>query len=115
MALISVVKQTQANIHVGDFGTQFIVEVLNQNNQTINLSSATSITLRFLRPDGTVTDHVASVYMGGTTGKLVYVLEDGDINIAGLWNYQAIIVFAQGTWSTNIVPFTVYDNIPEPE
>lgn len=114
MALISVVKQTQANIHVGDFGSNFVVEVLNQNNVPINLATATSITLRLQSPEKEVTDYGAGLLTDGTDGKLVYELEEGDIDVAGEWFYQAIIVYTVGTWHTNIVPFTVYDNIPEP-
>lgn len=106
--------QTSPEIHVGDIGTRFIVTVYNQNSQLTNLASATLMTIRFRNPAGVSMDKEASLYTNGSDGKLVYILEDGDIDIAGRWSYQAIIVFTVGTWHTNITEFIVYPNIAEP-
>lgn len=106
--------QTSPEIHIGDIGTNFIVTVFNQNSQLMNLASSTGLTIRFRKPDGVSMDKIAELYTNGTDGKLVYTLEEDDIDIAGQWSSQAIIEFTDGAWHTNIVNFTVYANIAEP-
>ncbi len=107
------VAPTQDNpeIHVGDFGTQFISTINKQTGVPIDISGATSITFRFLKPNGTAVDKTGSLYMGGTTGKTIYIIEDGLFDVSGLWKYQVIILIGGGKWYTNIVEFTVYPNI----
>ena len=106
--------QTETEIHVGDFGTQFIVTVYNQYEVIQNLSTATLLGINFLTPSRETKAKTASLYTDGTDGKIIYTLENGDMDEAGLWSYQAIVEFPAGSWSTNIVKFTVYPNIPEP-
>lgn len=108
------VTQTSPEIHVGDVGTKFVVTIYDPNNNLINLASATSMTIRFQKPNGETEDKTAILFTNGIDGKMMYVLEDGDIDIAGAWQYQGIVGFLGGTWHTNIVPFRVYANIATP-
>lgn len=106
--------QSSPEIHVDDVGTQFISTVYNQDEVVQDLSSATAITFRFYTPSRKAKDFVGSLYTDGTDGKVIYTLLAGDVDEAGLWNYQCILALSGGTWSTNIEPFTVYANIPAP-
>jgi len=104
--------QTAPEIHVGDIGTLFISTIYNQDETVVNLASATSITFRFISPDRTVLNKTGLLYTNGADGKTYYTLASGDINLSGVWKYQVIVAFVAGTWTTNIVEFTVYPNIP---
>jgi hypothetical protein len=106
--------QSSPEIHVGDIGTQFITTVYNQNEVVQDLSGATTKTIRFYSPSNIAKDVSASLYTDGTDGKLVYTLASGDIDESGTWQFQAILIFAGGTWSTNIEKFIVYGNLPNP-
>jgi len=106
--------QTIPEIHVGDIGTNFIVTIYKEDSAIFNLSGATSLTIRFFSSARVSKDRVASLYTNGTDGKVVYSLADGDIDVSGGWTYQVIIEIAGNNWNTNIVPFTVYPNIPAP-
>lgn len=103
--------QTSPEIHVGDVGTQFIVTIYNQEEQVQNISSSTSLLINFLPPSRTGFSKEASLYTNGTDGKLLYVLQEGDIDEAGEWSYQCVLQFPSGAWRTNIEKFTVYPNI----
>ena len=106
--------QTSPEIHVGDVGTNFVVILYDPNSELVDLSGATDITVRFRNPSGESADKEAELFSDGTDGKILYVLEDGDIDISGTWSYQVIVTTVTGLWHTNIVNFTVYPNIAEP-
>ncbi len=106
--------QTSPEIHVGDIGTQFITTVYNQDEVVQDLSLVNTITFRFYTPSRDTKDRVGALYTDGLDGKIVYTLEDGDMDEAGTWKFQNILEFAGGTWSTNVEDFTVYSNLPAP-
>ena len=108
------VTQTSPEIHVGDVGTNFIVTVYNQDSELVNLATATGLTIRFRKPSGDSFDKTAVLYTNGSDGKLVYTIEEDDIDMSGRWAYQAIVEFTAGTWHTNVTDFIVYANIIEP-
>jgi len=101
-------------IHVGDYGTNFIVTIYDQDGVVFNVSSATSLAIRFLSPSGISTDKTATPLTDGIDGKIIYAVEDGLFDEAGEWKYQAKIVFAGGNWTTNRIKFSVYGNISAP-
>ena len=106
--------QTSPEIHIGDVGTQMISTIYNQDGSALDVSPATSITFRIESPSNVSLDKTGSLYTDGTDGKVLYTTED-IFDESGQWNYQVILVFPSGTWSTNIVPFTVYSNLVAPE
>jgi hypothetical protein len=105
--------QTSPEIHVGDVGTQFISTVYNQDSSVLDVSPATTITFRIESPSNVSLDVVGSLYTDGTDGKVLYTNTD-IFDESGTWFYQVILVFPSGTWSTNVVPFTVYSNLVAP-
>ena len=106
--------QTSPEIHIGDIGSQFISTIYNQDSSILNVSSVVTITFRIKSPSNVSLDVSGSLYTDGTDGKVLYTATD-IFDEAGIWNYQVILTFASGTWSTNIIPFTVYSNLVAPE
>ena len=106
--------QTSPEIHVGDIGTQMISTIYNQDSTVLDISSATLITFRIESPSNVSLDFTGSLYTDGLDGKCLWTSTD-IFDEAGTWSYQVILVFTSGTWSTNIVPFTVYSNLVAPE
>lgn len=106
--------QEQPDIHVGDKGTNFVSTIIDQNEDVVDLSTATSLKFRFLSPAQVPVDKDATLYTDGTDGKMSYTVEEGLFDSAGKWKYQALITTPAGSWTTNIVEFWVRDNISAP-
>lgn len=111
MTLLGEQTQISPEIHVGDIGSQFLVTIKNQDNEVEDISTATTKQIIFLSASNTEKVKTSSFYTNGTDGKIVYTLADGDIDIAGIWKYQAKIVTPAGTWYTNVEDFRVYPNL----
>ena len=105
--------QTSPEIHIGDVGTQLISTIYNQDSTILDVSPATLITFRIESPSNVSLEFSGSLYTDGTDGKCLWTSTD-IFDEAGTWSYQVILVFASGTWNTNIVPFTVYSNLVAP-
>jgi hypothetical protein len=74
-----------ANFHIGDIGTILEITLLNGNTPA-NLSEATILQLRLLKPRST--DYIvrkAVFVTDGTDGKLRYIWQEGDLDITGRW------------------------------
>ena len=82
-------------VFVGDVGTVFEA-TLKEVGVVVNISSATAKQLIFERPDGSTFTVTASFTIDGTDGKLQYTILVGDLNIAGLWSWQAKVTLASG-------------------
>jgi len=103
--------QVSPQIHVGDIGSQFLITILDQSGEIVDISTATQKEVIFLSSSRVEKVKTASFYTNGTDGKIVYTLQSGDIDVDGLWKYQAKIIMPSGTWFTNIEDFRVYPNI----
>lgn len=102
-----------ATLQVGDVGT--IIEVTLLDGETpVSVVGATSKTMRFQKPGGTVIDKAAAFTTDGSDGKVQYVTVSGDLDIAGVWQVQAKIVTAEGQWTSAIGTFKVAANLPAP-
>jgi len=106
--------QTSPEIHVGDVGTQIIVTVYNQLGEVQNLSTVTEVLYRLFSPLQVSKEFVGALLTDGLDGKVVYTLSSGDIDKAGYWKFQCVLIFPDGTWSTNVEDMIVYENIPAP-
>ena len=105
-------------IHVNDFGTQLRFTVKNSPTQPFNLSETDAVNLWFRRPDATSFYVVCtleqpedSTLEPGETGEVFYILEEGDVDVAGQWYFQLEIIFPFGSWRTSIIPRIIYPNI----
>ena len=102
--------------HVNDIGTIFRVTVYDTTSTggsvVAYISSATTITFTFKRPDGTTFTKSGAFTSDGTDGKVQYTTIDGDLNGAGTWSLQVLIVISGGlTHNTNVATFRVFENI----
>lgn len=102
-------------IHVGDIGTVFELEVkdtdLNGNEVIVDISTATAMTIYFEKSDQTVLTKTAVHSTDGTDGLMRYVTIADDLDMSGGWKVQGKVTLPTGTWSTDIHKFKVYPNL----
>ncbi len=77
-------------------GLNIILTAKDQAGAIVNISSASTKNLVFVRPDGTTFTRAGAFVTDGGDGKLKYVTQSGDLNQAGDWEIEADIVLAGG-------------------
>lgn len=97
-------------IHVDDIGTPFRATIKDENDEVVDVSTA-SVTFIFKKPNGTTVNKTGSFVSDGTNGQVQYVTVDGDLNIHGRWELQAFVDFGSTEWYSDIYKFTVYKNL----
>lgn len=98
-------------IRVDDIGTVFRVSVIDQDSNSVDLSSLLNAYLYFGKPDGTTIQKTPYIYSDSASGILQYVTQSGDINMIGLWSLQAKVEFSGSIYNTAISTFRVERNI----
>ena len=104
---------TEDGVRVGDYGTVFRMTAQDEDGNAVDLTTATSIQMRFRDPDGVGTDKPV-VVLDATNGVVYYSTENGFIDMAGKWHVQLITTFASSEFYSNPEAFTVYDPLPAP-
>lgn len=104
---------TQADLHVGDIGTIIYINIVEQG-AALDISSATTKTIRFQKKDKTTMDKTAIFKTDGTDGILQYTTVTGDIDQKGRWQAQAYLVMPTWQGYTAKVDFQVDDPLPAP-
>jgi hypothetical protein len=99
-----------SKIHVNDIGTDFRVTIVD-NNTAVDISSATSKTITFQKPNGVSVEKTATFVTDGSDGKIRYITVDGDLDDGGTWKIQGKVVTPAGSWNTDVESFRVYDNV----
>lgn len=86
-------------IHEGDVGTTFTVTVYEDTTPpaALDLSTATTLQFKLLRPDDTVLTVTPTFVTDGTDGQLQYNTQAGDLDQAGSWELQVRYVLANGS------------------
>lgn len=101
--------------HVNDINTIFRVTIYDTTSTggsvVSDVSSASTITFTFKRPDGSTFTKSGSLTNDGTDGKVQYTTIDGDLNTSGTWSIQVLIVSSAGTHNTSVGTFRVFENI----
>lgn len=97
-------------IHVDDIGTEFLVTI-QANDTFVDISSATTKQFIFQKPDCSKLTKAVSFDSDGTDGKLSYNTTSGDIDSAGTWKLQALVVLTSGTYHSEITSFKVHPNL----
>jgi hypothetical protein len=97
-------------IHVNDIGNTFTI-TLKDGTAVVDISTATTKSIIFGKPDGTTLTKTAGFVTDGSDGKINYSSVSGDLNIPGIWSIQAHVVLSSGNWKTDIAHFDVHDNI----
>ena|SRR5687767_15131557 len=83
------------SLQLGAIGALIVVTV-KEDDVVVNLSSVTSKSLVFKKPNGSSVTKTAAFFTDGIDGKLKYVTETGFLDVAGLWRIQADVVFPSG-------------------
>lgn len=127
-------------IRVGDIDTAFVLRLFDlspnvfdpatmKNPPPLNVSAATGTDLQiiFNRPIPasnpplivtagftTVSPPLPDQVGDGTDGYIEYRSVLGFLSVAGLWQAQGLIALPPGTWSSQIISFTVHPNLETP-
>lgn len=94
-------------IYVGDEGTIFEV-TLTESGAALDVSGATDLKIKFLKPDGTLVEKDAVLVTDGTDGKIAYTTLASDLDQDDSWEIQAWIRLPSGAWHSTSDRFTVY-------
>jgi hypothetical protein len=110
---------TRPDMHVGDYGTDFEMTIMNRaTNKPLPLAGSDFMIFLFQPPgvgeDAMVKEAVMSTPPTGADGKVKYTFIEGDINVAGQWQVQALVRGPDGQWHTDIETFEVGENIAAP-
>lgn len=97
-------------IRKGDVGTDFELTIL-ADGEVVPLGPATTLSVIFDKPDGTNVTKTGTLVTDGSDGKLHYVFEEGFLDQAGDWRFQALVVLPTGSWRSEIQTFKVHDNL----
>lgn len=99
-------------VHIGDIGTIFLV-TFKDGNKLVDISPATTKSLRFKKPDGTELtvggSFTSSDY--GVSGLLQYAAVSGDINQVGTWRVQGYLISSGNLYQSDIGTFKVHPNL----
>jgi hypothetical protein len=98
-------------IHLNDIGTIFEV-TLQDDTVAVDLSTATTLEMVFLKPSGTKVTQTAALSGDGTDGKIRYVSVSGDLDETGVWDLQAHVVLdSDNEFRSSRSQFRVYPNL----
>jgi len=87
--------------YVGDIGLTIIIDMQE------DMESATNITFEVRKPDGQeVSWEGIQVF---ETTKLKYITQEGDLDVAGIYNIQPKLTLGNWTGKGNTVSFRVYE------
>lgn len=89
------------NPRVGDVGFAVQLTAFDKDPETgvvtaKDISGASGLTMKFVKPDGTVVAHVAEFVTNGEDGLVQYVTQEDDLDVAGRWQVEAEISYAGG-------------------
>lgn len=99
-----------SEIHVNDIGTRFLLTI-QESGSGVDISSASSISLIFKKPDDEVIYRSGILYTDGTDGKVYYDTISGDLDEAGQYKLQARVALPSGTYYTDIYNFITHCNL----
>lgn len=102
-----------AEIHVNDIGTAIVATIKDENDEIVDVSTATEKTMYFKKPDKTLLTKEATLKTDGTDGVIQYVFASGELDMAGVWLNQAKVVFVDGQWHSSIDSFQVSHNLED--
>ena len=75
--------------YVGDIKTEIVL------NAGVALGSPGTLKIKYQKPDGNTGEWDADVY---ETTKARYLIQNGDLDVPGLWIFQIYIQLAGGGW-----------------
>ena len=99
-----------SEIHVNDIGTKFLVTI-KDDGSIVDVSGASSILMKFRKPDDAVVTKNGLLESDGTDGQVYYNTQAGDLDQAGLYKLQVTVQLPAGTYYTDIHTFKVHCNL----
>jgi len=86
--------------YINEIGTDIIL------NCGTDISDATSVKIKYTKPDGTTGEWTGAVY---NTNYVKYTLASGNLNAGGVWQLQAYVVSPNWTGYGEMVEILVYE------
>lgn len=96
---------------INNAGIEFVVKFLDQNEQPLDISGATSISIAFQEPDGTQNTVTAQYVTNGIDGEIYYVTNNTDIDEVGLWFVQGQVTVGGSVLTTALGQFEANENL----
>lgn len=103
-----------AKPHVGDIGTEFRVQVLDEDGTPVSVASATTRTIKFIKPGGTLVTKTAlpgstqNPLLTAANGYMHYLTVSTDLDVRGEWKIQGYVDIGVWKGHTVMTRFTVY-------
>jgi hypothetical protein len=88
-----------------------LIHTIVEDGAELNISTATGKTIIVQKPDGTKTSFTATFYTDGTDAKIYYDTVAGDLNQAGLYKSQALLLMGGGTYYSSKGSFRIESNL----
>lgn len=89
-----------------------IVTIRKRSDDSIyDLSEAILKNYVFKSPTGDVSTKECSFVTNGSDGKLVYVLQEGDVDEVGVWYFQAEVTWSDSRRKTPQLSFTIEEDL----
>ena len=99
-----------AEIHKYDEGTALTIQIKDCEG-IVDLATATVMQIIFKKPNNTSSTVTATLVTDGSDGKIRYITQEDDLNVVGMWLYEAYIELGGGKWHSDVGSFRVYENI----
>jgi hypothetical protein len=99
------------NLHLYDAGVGLDIQIVGQDNQPIDISSATAIVFNFTRPDGSTFTVNGSFLTNGADGVVQYVTQPTDLNVIGTWTLQVTVTLPGDLYHSDINIMKVLPNV----
>jgi hypothetical protein len=102
-----------SKVHVGDIGTVLRVKIVDEDGSGVDVSAATTKTLKLLKADGSCVEKDAEFTTDGTDSYIEYVTIAGDIleGHKGGWKIQGFVITPIFSAHSSIDKFNVYENL----
>ncbi len=101
----------EKQLRVGDVGTHLEIEVLEDCNVPLDISTASVKDITIQRPDKTTVVKNGIFTTDGTDGKVYFLTAAGDLNIEGTYSIQIYLELPTWQGYSCIDEFEVHDNL----
>lgn len=99
-------------VHLDDVGTIFKIKLVDcETGYAIDISAATTKTIRFQLSDGSFVSKPAEFSTDGTDGYIEYAAEPGFLSQTGRWKIQGFVIAGGFENSSSVEEFKVFSNL----
>jgi hypothetical protein len=100
-----------SGMRVGDIGTVLEFTITDQLGDIVDISTASTKTIKLRSPQGKALNVAATFVTDGTDGKIKYITVADDIDVEGTWQTQCEVIMPSGQWNTEVKKLDVSSNI----